>query len=202
MPTETFHNLDDKKRERILNAAREEFTNKKLIDSRVSNIIKKCDIPRGSFYQYFTDLEDLFYYIVNREFDRIFNSGSEFISQTNDLFEYSILTFESDYKAFVEGDRHKFLRNVFHSVDINSKVMTYHREKRDHYLSNLFNQMDLSLLMFETFNDVKQLYIMIQEIKQMVIRKAIFNDWPMKKAKDTFIWRLKIIQNGACQNNE
>lgn len=64
MPAETFFNLGKKKRQKIIEAAQEEFANHSFSESSVSGIIEKADIPRGSFYQYFTDLEDTYKYVM------------------------------------------------------------------------------------------------------------------------------------------
>jgi AcrR family transcriptional regulator len=63
MPTKTFFNLDQEKRDRIINAAIDEFAQKDYLHANIATIIKNSSIPRGSFYQYFNDKKDLFIYI-------------------------------------------------------------------------------------------------------------------------------------------
>ena len=65
MPTDTFFRLPVEKRERVLAAAREEFSCVKYTDVSINRIIHAADIPRGSFYQYFTDKDDLFRYLTD-----------------------------------------------------------------------------------------------------------------------------------------
>lgn len=69
MPTSTFFNLNKDKREKIINAVKEEFKRRSLIDMSVKNIVEKSGIARGSFYQYFTSREDLIQYILEQEFN-------------------------------------------------------------------------------------------------------------------------------------
>ena len=88
MPRETFFNLSDEKKEKIINAAKTGFTEHELFKSRVSNIIKNADIPRGSFYQYFEDLEDLYYFVIDEFFDGVFIEGNRFTESTDDLFQF------------------------------------------------------------------------------------------------------------------
>ena len=64
MPKQTFFNLDDKKKNRIIEAAIDEFSKNNFHKASVTNIIDKADIASGSFYQYFEGKEDLFKYIV------------------------------------------------------------------------------------------------------------------------------------------
>ena len=41
---------------------KKEFSRLPLKDASIANIIKDAEIPRGSFYQYFENKEDLYYY--------------------------------------------------------------------------------------------------------------------------------------------
>ncbi len=65
MPKQTFFNLDKAKQQRILDCAIDEFASHSYEHVKLSNIIKKADIPRGSFYQYFDDKFDLYNYIFD-----------------------------------------------------------------------------------------------------------------------------------------
>jgi len=64
MPSSTFFRLPEEKRQRLLNAAREEFERTRFNDASINRIVCRARIPRGSFYQYFSDKEDLFRYLL------------------------------------------------------------------------------------------------------------------------------------------
>lgn len=64
MPKDTFLNLPELKRARILEAAVDEFAEKRFSEASINSIIKAAAIPRGSFYQYFSDKEDLYLYTL------------------------------------------------------------------------------------------------------------------------------------------
>lgn len=63
MPKETFFNLNPEKQDRIMSAVIDEFASHSYNEVKLSRIIKAADIPRGSFYQYFEDKEDLYKYL-------------------------------------------------------------------------------------------------------------------------------------------
>ena len=65
MPSATFYNLPAEKRERLLRAAREEFSRVPYESASVNRIIRSAGIPRGSFYMYFTDKEELFGHLMD-----------------------------------------------------------------------------------------------------------------------------------------
>ncbi|QIL46455.1 TetR/AcrR family transcriptional regulator [Vagococcus coleopterorum] len=66
MPTETFFNLKPEKKNLILNAAFKEFSQHNIHDALVSNIVADSNISRGAFYKYFTDIEDLYYFVYRQ----------------------------------------------------------------------------------------------------------------------------------------
>lgn len=62
MPTETFLNLKQPKKDRLMQAITKELSTHTFEHVSIANIIKDAHIPRGSFYQYFTDKTDLYQY--------------------------------------------------------------------------------------------------------------------------------------------
>lgn len=64
MPKKTFFNLKDEKKEKIENAAFNEFAEYGYQTASVNRIVKAAGIATGSFYQYFNDIEDLFIHIL------------------------------------------------------------------------------------------------------------------------------------------
>lgn len=65
MPTDTFFNLPDDKRERFLNVAIDEFADNDYRNASVSRICREAGIAKGSFYQYFADKKALLMYLLD-----------------------------------------------------------------------------------------------------------------------------------------
>lgn len=63
MPTETFLNLADEKRQAFIETALKEFADNNYDSASINKIIKDLNIARGSVYQYFTDKLDLWLYL-------------------------------------------------------------------------------------------------------------------------------------------
>ena len=66
MPSKTFFHLPAEKRERLLLAAEEEFARVPDAEASINRMIRAAGIPRGSFYMYFRDKEELFHYLLKR----------------------------------------------------------------------------------------------------------------------------------------
>lgn len=64
MPKQTFKNLSDEKRERIMQIAISEFAEKTYDTASISKIVRKANIAKGSFYQYFEDKKAFYRFLV------------------------------------------------------------------------------------------------------------------------------------------
>ena len=88
MPTQTFFRLPEEKRERLTAAAWEEFTRVSLAEASINRIVHSAQIPRGSFYQYFADKEDLFFYLLDAMYDECLVLAGEALAEARgDLFD-------------------------------------------------------------------------------------------------------------------
>ncbi|PRX34753.1 TetR family transcriptional regulator [Orenia metallireducens] len=80
MPTDTFFNLGEDKRERVIKAAIDEFAKYPYHKSSINRIVKKADIAKGSFYQYFADKSDIFKYIIDLLMEKEFAYSEEIMN--------------------------------------------------------------------------------------------------------------------------
>jgi AcrR family transcriptional regulator len=67
MPTQTFENLPEEKRRRLVDLAIEEFTEHPYAQASLSRIVARAGIAKGSIYQYFDDKLDLYRWLLTRE---------------------------------------------------------------------------------------------------------------------------------------
>lgn len=65
MPSITFANLPEDRREIIINAAIEEFSKNSYREASINQICKQSKMAKGSFYQYFSNKLDLYEFIMN-----------------------------------------------------------------------------------------------------------------------------------------
>jgi AcrR family transcriptional regulator len=64
MPNQTFYNLPTEKHNRIMEATIKELGLHTYEHVNLSNIVRDSGIPRGSFYQYFNNKDDLYQYFM------------------------------------------------------------------------------------------------------------------------------------------
>ncbi|MCG8501318.1 MAG: TetR/AcrR family transcriptional regulator [Firmicutes bacterium] len=70
MPKDTFFNLPEEKRNRIIDAAITVFSTIHYKKVTIDSIVNSAEIPKGSFYQYFENKDDLYKYIISGIGDR------------------------------------------------------------------------------------------------------------------------------------
>lgn len=199
MPTETFFNLPEDKRIRILDAAKQEFTENVLLKSRVSNIIKNAGIPRGSFYQYFEDLEDLYYYVIDEVFDNLFISGNQKAREKEELFEFVLYSFDHDYDLYANHNQHRFVMNVLRSIADNEEYQEKFNNRRLRYIESNLDILDLSNIRLSEKEDLVKMYQMIQDIKRNIIRKSLLDNNTREQAKEDLRWYVDILKRGLLK---
>lgn len=96
MPSNTFLNLPEDKQTRLMDAASREFSAKPYNEASINKIIQEAGIPRGSFYMYFQDKEELFRYLVRGYVDQmlmvleeaLLREGGDVFAAMRALFDY------------------------------------------------------------------------------------------------------------------
>ena len=137
MPTDTFFKLPEEKRERIIKAAVDEFARVPFSEASINRIVKAAGIPRGSFYQYFSDKEDLFLLVLGRisqEKIDVFAQGAvshhlgliDLYSERalNAVFDWAEKNHEySRIGYLMTQDGSDFIRQAFEKINIQSNTI-------------------------------------------------------------------------------
>ena len=166
MPTSTFFNLDKEKQKRIFNAAIEEFSSTDYEHSNISTIIKRAGIPRGSFYQYFSDKFDLYQYI----FGQIAQEKLHYMSDSlKNPFEVPFLTL---FKELYEmGLRFAFDNPKY--VQIMSHLLS---KKGEVFERIMKGNMDMAIKLYkDLIEQDKQRGIIRAEIDTNILAKVVYD---------------------------
>ncbi|MGM0125312.1 hypothetical protein IGI37_002710 [Enterococcus sp. AZ194] len=118
MPTHTFFHLPAEKQERLLEAARIEFSRAPLNEASIANIVKLAEIPRRSFYQYFENKEDLYFYYFDLLRQDSKKEMEEAVKKANgDLFQGFENYFSKIIRETLIGENSSFYRHLFMNMD-------------------------------------------------------------------------------------
>ena len=95
MPTSTFFRLPEEKRDRLIEACWAEMTRVRFTEISISRIITAARIPRGSFYQYFTDKEDLVRYLLESMRGYFVAMLRDILTESGgDLFAFPLMAYD------------------------------------------------------------------------------------------------------------
>lgn len=162
MPTKTFFNLPEEKRNRIINAALEEFSENFFSNASINKIVKKAKISKGSFYQYFKNKKDLYKYIL----DKMFKLKMEYLSKvikdknTDDFFELYEAMIEAGLKLTVDYplygeigqnlmlEDEKFLAEIMENYSAQGENLIFPLLKKAQENGEIYENIDLKLVSF------------------------------------------------------
>lgn len=202
MPKRTFFNLPEHKKDHLLHAAKEEFSRVPLSEASIANIVKTAGIPRGSFYQYFEDKEDVFYYLLMKHAEEKRRKVVAIMNQhEGDLFATIIAAFESIIKDEVN---YQFLKNIFlHLTHKTESIIA--KSIHDYGLDEPFDRMsvliDQSNLNIENEQELFHLFRMITTITFQNIVDKFALDLPIEEALDHFKIEMRLLQRGLLKTD-
>ena len=85
-------------RERILEEAHILFSEKGADKTTVADIVQQCDIARGTFYNYFSDINTLFDALITQLNQRVKEAVQQTRKESNTVYEYLYGTFKSYFE--------------------------------------------------------------------------------------------------------
>ncbi|SFL55667.1 transcriptional regulator, TetR family [Gracilibacillus orientalis] len=198
MPNETFFNLPKEKKQKLLDALHREFTKAPLATASIAKIIEYAEIPRGSFYQYFIDKDDAYFYIFNQQTSLAMEKFI-FIIQKNkgNLFDtcvefYRLIVEEQEQFTFFQNA----LLNMNYKIEESLSGIFASKEKLDHF-HQVQKQLDLDALKVDDEEDLFQLMKMISAITFHNIIEKFSKDIPLDDAINNYQTQLQFIKHGV-----
>ena len=134
MPKDTFLNLSEDKKNKVINAAKKEFSRVPIEEASIKNIVEEAEIARGSFYQYFESKEDLLKYILKSKSEELEIFLKKRMKETKgDIFQVYIDMFDFITKELMKSEDKAFFTMILRNVKISeekSVTLTEMEEKK------------------------------------------------------------------------
>lgn len=198
MPTNTFHNLCDEKKERIFDAALQEFSTRSFSQASLNQIIKNAGIPKGSFYQYFENKEDLYLYmreVVSKEMTELLSSING-INSDADVFEVIM----QETREFLERGKVKpgyVEAAMLNKLDNSEFIKKIRKSSNDRYVKMLERDKESGLIKPEVDSE-----LVINMISTFSLNEYFRN----RSDKESYLKNLgdaiKIIKEGIAMSKD
>lgn len=138
MPKDTFYNLDKEKKKKITDELIYEFSDKPFSQVNIKTIVENLGIARGSFYQYFNDLEDSYFYILDKKTHDIHILFMDTLKNNNGNIYDSLQEFGEDIAEIIfREDVYKLYKNRYLYWDESLNANWEHTHKD---FKNAFNE--------------------------------------------------------------
>ena len=198
MPSTTYYNLSKDKKERIFNAGVLEFSYHDFNDASVNTIVRIANISKGSFYQYFEDKEDFYWFIV---MDIIYGQvgNYEVLLKVNkgDLFKTEEELFNHILELFDDMKYRNLIKHVYKTsyMEISSrlsiKANTIYLEMYDLLMSFGFKGYNI-----KSKEDFLIVFNMLRNITNNTIITMISEELSLLETKELYSKQLEVLGTG------
>lgn len=203
MPKQTFFNLPHEKKQTLIRSAEAEFSRVPLYQASISNIVKEAGIPRGSFYQYFQDKEDAFFFLLDdlsRKRQEVFTNllkkyDGDLFAALEEFFQIVITEVEN-----LDFMRNTFLNMTYRIEDSFLKMFSGRQnEEQFREVSSLIDKRKLNLA-----ND-EELYHVMKILKSVVVHNfaaKFARNLTDEEAIHNFTVEMKLLKKGLYYTTE
>lgn len=207
MPTERFRNLPEEKRQRVHRAAFEELSRVPYDELSINQIIRKADIPRGSFYQYFADKEDLLVYLMSSFQECFMEYAKKAMEESGGDIFLGCWNILNRMIAFGEQEKHyRIMKNVFSGLRVAEvKSFELFGNINDRFGHQIYDLTDKSMLQSDVAEDYDG-FIELMDFLGIITRNAFIEIFADITRKEHILEKVKIrlhmIKYGVLKNKE
>ncbi len=201
MIKKTFYNLPEEKRNRIMEAIIQEFSNSSAEKVSINRIVRTAGISRGSFYQYFDDKLDLVEVLIKTIVDFSVKGANEALEKSEgDIFYTYSKLFEIIATFTTDNTQKVILKNLVRGIKANDNLISeylFSRFDGDGIMCGIYLKYNTANLRFKSEEDVKHL----SQILTQLLKNAIFNYFvsgeSYEKVYSSYIRKIEILKQGA-----
>ena len=198
MAKQTFLNLPEDKKNTIIASLKKEFSRVALKDALVSNIVKEAKIPRGSFYQYFEDIDDAYYYLIEEYSKNIKKYLIEdLINNNGDI----ILSYRHLYIYILDMIEDKNNKDYFEKIFLNMsyEIQSMFTPNFNDGLNTIINHVDASKLNISSKFGIGYILDIVESTMMNSIIKSYKRNLSREKNIEIFEKELALICVGVLK---
>lgn len=199
MPTKTFFNLPEEKRKKLLDAIGEEFSRVSFDEVSINQIIRMAGIPRGSFYQYFEDKQDMLQYLMTDYGTKLKDHAFASLKQNNgDLFQMFLDILDFTYAFVTEERNNAFFKNVFSDIRVNTDFLRRQTSENtsDGFAAELLPYIDMDSLDIRAEGDFGHMLGTLLALTGETFTRVFFDISNYENSRSRYAARLELLKRG------
>ena len=201
MPSDTFLRLNADKREKLIDASFKEFSLYNFNAASINRIIKEAGISRGSFYMYFEDKKDLYFYLLEQYLEVLIdNMKKDLIKNKGDLFKMFQDNIKEEFNSFKNNNINFFKKSLENITIMEESKKTFgFRDKR--LLKELIPNINLELLNDNAKKHIEVIFAINMHLLMVTLMKLLRNDSLDEEIIKDYYEQLNILKYG-CMKKE
>ena len=202
MPSDTFLRLNDEKKSKLLEASFKEFSLNNFNDASINRIIKEAGISRGSFYMYFVDKKDLYFYLLEQYSEILIdNMKEDLINNKGDLFKMFQDNIKRTYYSFKNNNINFFKKSLENITIMEESKKTFgFRDER--LLRELIPNINLSLLNDNAKHHIEVIFAINMHLLMVTLIKLLRNSNLDEKILNDYYEQLNILKYGCLKKED
>lgn len=209
MPEKQFFDLKAEKRNKIINAALDEFAQYGFNESSTNRIVKEAGIGKGSLFKYFENKEDLYFYVLDQVIHQLIDElKTELDALPKDIFDRLIHYSATEITWYMNNfDKYRLLKTAFKKSDtqIYEKTIQKFQGTGDAFYIHILNDVDTKPLQFCKSKTVNILKFFLTSFNDEFMEKHNQSD-DLQTLKEAYVAELtdylKMLKQGLYKEKE
>lgn len=194
MPSEVFMGLSEEKRNKVYEACKQEFERHPFSEARVSNIIQPLNIARGSFYQYFKDLKDCYFYVLSRETVEVHEEFMKLLVAHHFDFFKTLEAYEAVLIRHLIDSENRSLyryRSLFWNKDLEEGWREYRAKNQVGHAENYFTLAEL-----EDYGDMLEMMQFLKALIHQLSYRLFTENWSAEEFSQHYRQQMAWVKHG------
>ena len=202
MPSDTFLRLNDEKKKKLIDASFKEFSLYNFNDVSINRIIKEAGISRGSFYMYFVDKKDLYFYLLEQHLEILINNmKNDLIKNKGDLFKMFQNNIKEEFNSFKNNNINFFKKSLENVTIMEESKKTFgFRDKR--LLRELIPNINLELLNDNAKKHIEVIFAINMHLLMVTLMKLLKEDSLDEEILKDYYEQLNILKYGCVKKED
>ncbi len=202
MPSDTFLRLNDEKKKKLIDASFKEFSLYNFNDVSINRIIKEAGISRGSFYMYFVDKKDLYFYLLEQHLEILINNmKNDLIKNKGDLFKMFQDNIKEEFNSFKKNNINFFKKSLENVTIMEESKKTFgFRDKR--LLRELIPNINLELLNDNAKKHIEVIFAINMHLLMVTLIKLLKEDCLDEEILKDYYEQLDILKYGCVKKED